>query len=67
MSLRSSTFALPKGADAKAKAETRKSGLLTRHREAMEKVVLEAKSFSAERKRDLGKIADDELRQSAAR
>ena len=65
MALSSSSIALPKTADAKAKAK--KSGLLTRHRKAVEKVVADAKTFSDDRKRDLGKIADESLRQSAAR
>ena len=65
MALSSSTFALPKETGGKAKAK--KSGLLMRHRKAVEQVVSDAKAFSDERKRDLGKIADKGLRQSAAR
>ena len=55
MALSSSTLTLPK-ADAKVKAK--KSGLLMRHRKAVEQVVADAKTFSDERKRDLDKIAD---------
>jgi hypothetical protein len=65
MALSSSTYALPKGSSAKADAA--KEDLLTRHRNAVEKVVADAKTFSNDRKRDLGKIADEDLRQSAAR
>lgn len=65
MGLSSSTLALPKKASGKAK--TKKSGLLTRHRQAVDKVVADAKSFSEDRQRELGKIADEGLRQSAAR
>ena len=67
MSLSSNTFALPEGAGAEAKAKTKKSGLLMRHHKVIERVVSEAKSFSDERKRDLNEIADEDLRQSAAR
>ena len=65
MALSSSTYALPKGG--KAKATAAKKGLLTRHRAAVEKVVADAKSFSDYRKRDLNKITDKVLRESAAR
>ena len=65
MGLSSSTLALPKKAG--AKTERKKSGLLMRHRQAIEEVVAEAKTFSDDRKRDLDKIADEGLRQSAAR
>jgi hypothetical protein len=65
MALSSSTFALANGSSAKADA-TKKS-LLSRHRKAVEEVVSDAKTFSDDRKRDLGKIADKRLRQSAAR
>lgn len=64
MALSSSTIALPKGS---AKADATKTGLLTRHRKAVEDVISDAKTFSDDRKRDLGKIADKSLRQSAAR
>lgn len=65
MGLSSSTLALPKKAGTKAKSKT--SGLLMRHRKAIDKVVADAKTFSDDRKRDLEKIADEGLRQSAAR
>ena len=64
MALSSSTIALPKGS---AKAEATKASLLSRHRKAVEEVVSDAKSFSDDRKRELGKIVDKGLRQSAAR
>ena len=65
MGLSSSTYALAKVSRAKADAE--KKGLLERHRHAVEKVVADAKILSEDRKRDLSQIADDGLRQSAAR
>ncbi len=65
MALKSSTFAVPAGSDAKAKA--RKELLLTRHRGAIEKVVADAKSFSEDRKRALDRIEDALLRESASR
>ncbi len=64
MALSSSTIALPKGG---AKAKATKAGLLSRHRKAVDDVVSDAKSFSDDRKRELGKIVDKSLRQSAAR
>ena len=65
MALKSSTYALRKGASAKANAK--KTALLARHRNAVEKVLAEAKSFSDDRKRKLDTITDATLRQSAAR
>jgi hypothetical protein len=65
MALKSSTYALQKGAGAKASAK--KKALLARHRNAMDKVLADAKSFSDDRKRKLDTIADATLRQSAAR
>lgn len=65
VALSSSTYALGEGSSFKADATKR--SLLTRHRKAVEKVVADAKTFSADRKRDLDKIADEELRVSAAR
>lgn len=65
MALSSSTYALPKGG--KAKATAAKKGLLMRHRAAVQKVVADAKSLSDDRKRDLSKISDRALRESAAR
>ncbi len=65
MALKSSTFAVPTGNDAKAKA--RKELLLIRHRGAIEKVVADAKSFSEDRKRALNRIEDALLRESASR
>lgn len=64
MALSSSTIALPQGS---AKAEANKTSLLSRHRKAVEEVVSDAKSFSDDRKRELGKIVDKGLRRSAAR
>ena len=65
MALSSSTYALAKGDTLKADA-TKKS-LMDRHHSAVERVVGDAKAFSADRKRDLDKIADKSLRESAAR
>lgn len=65
MGLSSSTYALAKVG--RAKADAKKNGLLTRHRQAVDKVVADAKALSDDRKRDLSQIADDGLRQSAAR
>lgn len=64
MALSSSTIALPKGS---TKADATKTGLLSRHRKAVEEVVSDAKTFSDDRKRELGKIVNKGLRQSAAR
>ncbi|WP_067614106.1 hypothetical protein [Erythrobacter sp. QSSC1-22B] len=65
MALSSSTYFLSKGNSTKAGAK--KKILLRRHRNEVEKVVADAKSFSEDRKRDLDKIADERLRESAAR
>lgn len=65
MALKSSTYALQKGPDAKASAK--KNALLARHRNAVEKVLADAKSFSDDRRRKLNTITDATLRQSAAR
>lgn len=65
MALNSTTFALPKNGEAKAKR--RKDDLLKRHRQAVEKVLADAKTFSDDRKRDLEKIGDEKLRRSATR
>jgi hypothetical protein len=63
MALSSSTLALPKKVGAKVGG----AKLLMRHRLAIEEVVADAKSFSEERQRELDKIVDKGLRQSAAR
>jgi hypothetical protein len=65
MGLSSSTYALAKVS--RAKADAKKNGLLARHRQAVDKVLADAKALSEDRKRDLNQIADDGLRQSAAR
>lgn len=65
MALKSSTYALHKGAGVKASAKN--EALLARHRNAVEKVVADAKAFSDDRKRKLDTITDATLRQSAAR
>jgi hypothetical protein len=65
MALNSTTFALPKSGEARTKR--RKDDLLKRHREAVEKVLADAKTFSDDRKRDLEKIGDEKLRRSATR
>ena len=65
MALSSSTYALAKAS--RAKADAKKNALLARHRQAVDKVVADAKALSDDRKRDLNRIADDGLRQSAAR
>lgn len=65
MGLSSSTYALPKVS--RAKADSKKNGLLARHRQAVDKVVADAKALSDDRKRDLDRITDDRLRQSASR
>jgi hypothetical protein len=64
MALSSSTIALSRES---AKADATKVSLLSRHRKAVDEVVSDAKSFSDDRKRELGKIVDKALRQSAAR
>jgi hypothetical protein len=65
MALSSNTYVLPKGSS--AKADVTKKNLLNRHYEAVAKVLADAKTLSEDRKRDLGKIDDESLRQSAAR
>jgi hypothetical protein len=65
MALSSSTYAL--SIRSGAKVDATKKRLLSRHREAVEKVLAEAKTLSEDRKRDLGKIDDENLRQNAAR
>ena len=65
MALISRTYRLPK--DGRILANEKKVDLLTRHRGAMDKVVAEAKTFSADHKRDLGKIVDKTLLKSAKR
>jgi predicted acylesterase/phospholipase RssA len=65
MALKSSTYALQKVAGAKAGAKNK--ALLARHRNAVEKVVADAKAFSDDRQRKLDTITDATLRQSAAR
>ena len=65
MALISGTYVISTGSN--GKADSTKKRLLSRHREAVEKVLADAKTLSEDRKRDLGKIDDVNLRQSAAR
>ena len=65
MALRSSSFAVE--THGSARADAKKKLLQQRHKTAMAKVLADAKSFSADRRRALDEITDETLRESAAR
>ncbi|HEX3863657.1 MAG TPA: hypothetical protein VHY35_18395 [Stellaceae bacterium] len=65
MAFKSTTFTVRSGKN--LPTETRKKDLEGRHKQAMDKVIADAKNLADDRRRTLEEIKDQTLRTSAAR